>query len=101
MVGRFGHLEWVPRPVARGGAGELQFDDAAGIAGSGAVPHRDAAVSGGPAVKKQRVGSTDGGWPRHAGNPSLIFTFPRWIRSHQLWSWHLVVPHAAMHDARC
>src|SRR5439155_5625269 len=53
MVGRFGHLESVPRPVASGGAGELQLDDVAGIAGSGPVPGRDAEVSRGAAVKKQ------------------------------------------------
>src|SRR5438046_10396222 len=101
MEGRFGHLEWVPRQVAREGACKLQLNDVAGIAGSGPVPHRDAEVSRGTAVKKQTWQSTDGGRPRHAGDPSVIFTFPRWIRSHQLWPWHLVVPHAAVHDARC
>src|SRR5947208_10318617 len=101
MLGRFGRLEWVPRPVARGGAGKLQLNDVAGIAGSGPVPHRDAEVLRGTAVKKQTWRSTDGGRPRHAGDPPVIFTFPRWIRSHLLWPWHLVVPHAAVHDARC
>src|SRR5256885_13363703 len=50
MVGRFGHLEWVPRPVARGGAGGLQLDDVGGIAGSGPVPGRGAEGSRGTEI---------------------------------------------------
>src|SRR5207245_2063503 len=89
VVGRFGHLEWVPRAGARRGAGELQLDDVAGIAGSGPVPHRDAEVSRGTAVKKQAGWSADGRRPRHVGTPAVVVTSPRRIRSRPIRPWHL------------
>src|SRR5580658_7291437 len=79
--------------------GELQLHDGSRSRESSEVSCRDGEISRRPLAEKQSGAGTDAGWPSDPGHSTILFAISQRVRGYQLWTWHVAVPHAAIHDA--